>query len=131
MKNNVIIKQMIRLSRIIKDSKEARAKLASINAQTEYFIYEGKNTSVLKQCTNNSINNCLYIEQYLHLSVSNLCKALDGFNPEKMEPIDYICSHDIKNKFIDLCQGKKVVATINITTGKIEELQPEVTKDKD
>lgn len=129
MKNNIILKQMIRLSRIIKDSKEARAKLASINAQTEYFIYEGENTSILKQCTNNSINNCLYVEKYLHLSVSNLCKALDGFNSEKMEPVDYICSHDIKNKFIDLCRGKEVVATINLTTGKIEELKPEVNED--
>ena len=38
MNNKIILQQMIRLSRIIKDSREARAKLNSIQAQTEYFI---------------------------------------------------------------------------------------------
>ena len=36
-----------------------------------------------------------------------------------MEPIDYISSSDVKNKFVDICLGKKVVATINLTTGEI------------
>ena len=62
---------------------------------------------------------CLYVEQYLRSSVSSACKCLDGFDASKMEPIDYISSSDVKNKFVDICLGKKVVATINLTTGEI------------
>lgn len=39
---------MIRLSRIIKDSREARAKLSSIQSQTEYFIVEGIQSTLLE-----------------------------------------------------------------------------------
>lgn len=53
------------------------------------------------------------------MSVSNACKCLDGFDASKMEPIDYISSSDVKNKFVDICLGKKVVASINLTTGEI------------
>jgi len=42
-----------------------------------------------------------------------------------MEPIDYISSSDVRNKFVDICKGKKVVATINLTIGKITMLEPE------
>lgn len=110
---------MIRLSRIIKDSREARAKLNSIQAQTEYFIVEGNQSTFIRDQANSSITNCLYVEQYLRSSVSNACKCLDGFDASKMEPIDYISSSDVKNKFVDICLGRKVVASINLTTGKI------------
>lgn len=87
---------MIRLSRIIKDSREARAKLNSIQAQTEYFIVEGNQSTFIRDQANSSINNCLYVEQYLRSSVSSACKCLDGFDASKMEPIDYISSSDVK-----------------------------------
>lgn len=119
MNNKIILKQMIRLSRIIKDSKEARAKLTSIEAQTEYFIIDGKQSDFIKNQAKSSIINCLYTEQYLRSSVSNACKCLDGFDASRMEPIDYISSSDVKNKFVDICLGKKIVASINLTTGEI------------
>ena len=46
---------MIRLSRIIKDSREARAKLNSIQAQTEYFIVEGNQSTFIRD----QANSCL------------------------------------------------------------------------
>ena len=116
---------MIRLSRIIKDSREARAKLNSIQAQTEYFIVEGNQSTFIRDQANSSITNCLYVEQYLRSSVSNACKCLDGFNASIMEPVDYISSSDVKNKFVDICKGKKIVATICLSTGKITMLEPE------
>ena len=57
--------------------------------------------------------------------VSNACKCLDGFNASIMEPVDYISSSDVKNKFVDICKGKKIVATICLSTGKITMLEPE------
>ena len=125
MNNKVILKQMIRLSRIIKELKEARAKLTSVNAQTDYFIINGDNSDSLYNSTCASIRNCLYSEKYLHLSVSNACECLDGFNAKSMDPIDYISSNDIRNKFVDICKGNKVVATIDLITGKIISLEPE------
>lgn len=120
---------MIRLSRIIKDSREARAKLNSIQAQTEYFIVEGNQSTFIRDQANSSITNCLYVEQYLRSSVSSACKCLDGFDASKMEPIDYISSSDIKkNKFVDICLGEKVVATINLTTGEITSVNIPETK---
>lgn len=110
---------MIRLSRIIKESRDARAKLNVIQSQTEYFIVDGKYSSFIRDQVKSSMANCLYTEQYLRSSVSNACKCLDGFDAKKMEPIDYISSSDVKNKFVDICLGKKVVATINLTTGEI------------
>lgn len=123
--NKVILRQMIRLSRIIKELKEARAKLASVNAQSTYFIVEGENSSILKTQTKNSIANCLFTEKYLHSSVSNACRCLDGFNAKTMDPVDYISSSDIHNRFIDICKGKSVVATIDLSTGNITRLEPE------
>lgn len=122
MDNRIILHQMIRLSRIIKDSREARAKLSSIQSQTDYFIVTGNESDLIKNKANDSIMNCLYVEQYLRSSVSNACKCLDGFDASRMEPIDYISSSDVKNKFVDICLGKKVIATINLTTGKIESI---------
>mgnify|MGYP007099800583 CR=1 FL=1 len=70
MNNKIILQQMIRLSRIIKDSREARAKLNSIQAQTEYFIVEGNQSTFIRDQANSSITNCLYVEQYLRSSVN-------------------------------------------------------------
>lgn len=123
--NLVILKQMIRLSRIIKDMKEARCKLSSIMAQSAYFIVDGDQSDIIRNQTKDSIANCLYTEKYLRLSVGNACKCLDGFNASIMEPIDYISSSDVRNKFVDICKGKKVVATINLTTGEVTVLEPE------
>lgn len=125
MSNKVILKQMIRLSRIIKELKEARAKLASINAQADYFIVEGNYSNLLYSSTRASISNCLYSEKYLRSSVSSACLCLDGFDTKSMDPVDYISSSDIKNKFVDICKGNKIVATIDLTTGKIISLEPE------
>lgn len=93
---------------------------------TEYFVTGGNISTTLRKYTNTSIGNCLFTEQYLHLSVSNACKCLDGFDRLCMDPIDYISSNDMKNKFVDLCRGGNVVATINLTTGEITKLSPEL-----
>lgn len=121
---------MIRLSRIIKDSREARAKLNAIQSQTDYFIVTGNGSDLIKNRVNDSMMNSLYVEQYLRSSVSEACKYLDGFDASKMEPIDYISSSDVKNKFVDICLGKKIVATINLTTGKIESINTPEYKTK-
>lgn len=128
--NLVILKQMIRLSRIIKDMKEARYKLSSILSQSSYFIVEGDQSDIINNQTKDSIANCLYTEKYLRLSVSNACKCLNGFNASIMEPVDYISSSDVKNKFVDICKGKKIVATICLSTGKITMLEPEQNEKK-
>ena len=47
-----------------------------------------------------------------------------------MEPVDYISSSDVKNKFVDICKGKKIVATICLSTGKITMLEPEQNEKK-
>lgn len=130
MDNRIILQQMIRLSRIIKDSREARAKLNAIQSQTDYFIVTGNGSDLIKNRVNDSMMNSLYVEQYLRSSVSEACKYLDGFDASKMEPIDYISSSDVKNKFVDICLGKKIVATINLTTGKIESINTPEYKTK-
>lgn len=120
---------MIRISRIIKDLKEARCKLNSAISQTDYYIINGESSDLIRDKVNKCIADCLYLEQYLHSSVSNACKYLDGFKPKKMEPIDYISSNDVKNKFVDICLGKKVTAVANLTTGEISEVEPEYNDD--
>ena len=120
--NKVVIKQMIRISSIIKELKEARAKLASASSNLSYFVTEGNTCDEIKHRVTDNVSSCLYLEQCLRSSVSKACKHLDGFNPSIMDPIDYISSSDVKNKFIDICRGNRVVATIDITTGNIEQL---------
>lgn len=118
---------MIRLSGIITELKEARLKLTSVNSKADYFIVNGEASDVLYNSTKDSINNCLYSEKYLRLSVSNACMCLDGFDANIMDPIDYISRFDIRNKFVDICKGTQVVATIDLLTGKIIMLNPEHT----
>lgn len=123
--NKIILKQMLRLSRVIRDLKESRMKMNFVQNQTEYFVCGGESLDMIRSRTNTNISNCLYLEKYLRLSVSNACKCLDGFIPGKMDPIDYISSNDVKNKFVDLCLGRNIVATINLTTGIIIPIEPE------
>lgn len=125
MNNKMVLKGMIRLSGIIKSLKEGRCKLNLVAAQTEYFIVQGDCADALKEKTTQSIHNCLYVEQYLRLSVSDMCSYLDGFDLGTMDPIDYVSSSDVKNKFIDICRGKKVVANIDLQTGTITRVKPE------
>ena len=35
----------------------------------------------------------------------------------------------VKNKFVDICLGKKVTAVANLTTGEISEVEPEYDND--
>lgn len=123
--NKIILRQMLRLSRVIKDLKESRMRMTLVQNQTEYFVCGGEPLDMIRSMTNINISNCLYLEKYLRLSVSKSCKCLDGFIPGKMDPIDYISSSDVKNKFVDICLGKKVVATINLITGIIIPIEPE------
>jgi len=123
--NKIILKQMLRLSRVIRDLKESRMKMNLVQNQTEYFVCGGESLDMIRSMANTNISNCLYLEKYLRSSVSNACKCLDGFIPGKMDPIDYISSSDVKNKFVDLCLGRNIVATINLTTGIIIPTEPE------
>lgn len=124
-KNIHILRQMITLSKQIKLSKEARCILQQLRSNAKFFIVEGKESNRIDLSTVKSIDETLSVEMYLRSSVSNMCACLDGFSPTKMEPIDYISSSDIKNKYVDLCYGEKVVAAINLSTGKIEKIIPE------
>lgn len=127
MDNKIILKQMVRLSGIIKDLKSARAKLALIQFKTDSLIVNGNVADSISKRVDASIMDCLYTEQCLRLSVSNACKCLDGFDESLMEPIDYISSSDIKNKFVDICSNGKVVATIKLATGEIKRIkEPEL-----
>ena len=124
--NLVILRQMIRLSGIVKELKEVRCKSNLIVSKTDFFLIEGDHSNMLKESCKSNVTNCLYLEQYLRSSVSKACKCLDGFNPNTMDPVDYISSSDVKDKYVDLCRGNRVVATINLTTGFIEKIEPEL-----
>lgn len=124
-KNLIMLNSMIRLSRIIRNSKDARRNLDLIVDQTGYFIVAGESSNMIQVQAKASISNILFVEQYLRSSVSSICVHLDGFDPGCMEPIDYISSSDIKNGIVDLCRGKKVVANINLSSGDIFLVKPE------
>jgi len=120
-----MLNSMIRLSRIIRNSKDARRNLDLIVDQTGYFIVAGESSNMIQVQAKASISNILFVEQYLRSSVSSICVHLDGFDPGCMDPIDYISSSDIKNGIVDLCRGKKVVANINLSSGDIFLVKPE------
>ena len=124
-KNLMILNCMMRLSRIIRNCKDARRILDLMIDQTSYFIVAGQYSNMLQVQAKASISNILFIEQYLRSSVSEICTRLDGFNLKCMNPIDYISSSDIKNGIVDLCRGKKVVANINLSSGEIVLIEPE------
>ena len=125
MNNSVILKQMIRLSKVIKQLKEARCKSSLLLDNVEYFILKGELYSDIQKMCNDHIAKCLYLEKNLRLSVRGACKFLDGFDKSTMDPIDYISSSDVKNKRVDICRNKNIVAAINLVTGEIELLKPE------
>ena len=124
-KNLIMLNSMMRLSRIIRNSKDARRNLDLIVDQTGYFIVAGESSNMIQVQAKASISNILFVEQYLRSSVSSICAHLDGFDPGCMDPIDYISSSDIKNGIVDLCRGKKVVANINLSSGDIFLVKPE------
>lgn len=124
-KNLIMLNSMMRLSRIIRNSKDARRNLDLIVDQTGYFIVAGESSNMIQVQAKASISNILFVEQYLRSSVSSICMHLDGFDPGCMDPIDYISSSDIKNGIVDLCRGKKVVANINLSSGDIFLVKPE------
>ena len=93
--------------------------------QTGYFIVAGESSNMIQVQAKASISNILFVEQYLRSSVSSICVHLDGFDPGRMDPIDYISSNDIKNGIVDICRGKKVVANINLSSGDIFLVKPE------
>ena len=124
-KNLIMLNSMMRLSRIIRNSKDARRNLDLIVDQTGYFIVAGESSNMIQVQAKASISNILFVEQYLRSSVSSICTHLDGFDPGCMDPIDYISSSDIKNGIVDLCRGKKVVANINLSSGDIFLVKPE------
>ena len=116
---------MMRLSRIIRNSKDARRNLDLVVDQTGYFIVAGESSNMIQVQAKASISYILFVEQYLRSSVSSICVHLDGFDPGRMDPIDYISSNDIKNGIVDICRGKKVVANINLSSGDIFLVKPE------
>ena len=124
-KNLIMLNSMMRLSRIIRNSKDARRNLDLVVDQTGYFIVAGESSNMIQVQAKASISNILFVEQYLRSSVSSICVHLDGFDPGRMDPIDYISSNDIKNGIVDICRGKKVVANINLFSGDIFLVKPE------
>ena len=124
-KNLIMLTTMMRLSRIIRNSKEARRNLDLVVDQTGYFIVSGESSNMIQVQAKASISNILFVEQYLRSSVSEICTHLDGFNPSTMDPVDYISSSDIKDGIVELCRGKKTVATILLTSGDIILEKPE------
>jgi hypothetical protein len=71
MKNRNIstLNSMMRLSRIIRNFKNARRELNNAIVQTEYFIIQGESSNSLEAKTKQSVENTLYLEQYLRSSV--------------------------------------------------------------
>lgn len=126
-KNNLImLNSMMRLSRILRNCKDARRSLDLVIDQTSYFIVAGESSNMIQVQAQASTSNILFVEQYLRSSVSKICASLDGFDPGKMDPVDYISSSDIKDGIVDICRGKKIVANINLSSGEIIPLSPEL-----
>lgn len=125
-RNLIMLNSMIRLSRILRNCKDARRNLDLVVDQTSYFIVAGEVSNMIQIQAQASTSNVLFVEQYLRSSVSKICVSLDGFDPGKMDPIDYISSSDIRDGIVDICRGKKIVANINLSSGEIIPLSPEL-----
>jgi hypothetical protein len=125
-RNLIMLNSMIRLSRILRNCKDARRNLDLVIDQTSYFIVAGEVSNMIQVQAQASTSNVLFVEQYLRSSVSKICISLDGFDPGKMDPIDYISSSDIRDGIVDICRGKKIVANINLSSGEIIPLSPEL-----
>lgn len=125
-RNLIMLNSMMRLSRILRNCKDARRNLDLVVDQTSYFIVAGEVSNMIQVQAQASTSNVLFVEQYLRSSVSKICVSLDGFDPGKMDPIDYISSSDIRDGIVDICRGKKIVANINLSSGEIIPLSPEL-----
>ena len=125
-RNLIMLNSMIRLSRILRNCKDARRNLDLVIDQTSYFIVASEVSNMIQVQAQASTSNVLFVEQYLRSSVSKICISLDGFDPGKMDPIDYISSSDIRDGIVDICRGKKIVANINLSSGEIIPLSPEL-----
>lgn len=125
-RNLIMLNSMIRLSHILRNCKDARRNLDLVVDQTSYFIVAGEVSNMIQVQAQASTSNVLFVEQYLRSSVSKICVSLDGFDPGKMDPIDYISSSDIRDGIVDICRGKKIVANINLSSGEIIPLSPEL-----
>lgn len=125
-RNLIMLNSMIRLSRILRNCKDARRNLDLVVDQTSYFIVAGEVSNMIQVQAQASTSNVLFVEQYLRSSVSKICVSLDGFDPGKMDPINYISSSDIRDGIVDICRGKKIVANINLSSGEIIPLSPEL-----
>lgn len=125
-RNLIMLNSMMRLSRILRNCKDARRSLDLVIDQTSYFIVAGESSNMIQVQAQASTSNILFVEQYLRSSVSKICTSLDGFDPGKMDPVDYISSNDIKDGIVDICRGKKIVANINLSSGEIILLSPEL-----
>lgn len=130
-KNLMILNSMMRLSRIILNSKDARRSLNLIIDQTNYFIVSGEGSNMIQVQARVSISNILFVERYLRSSVSSMSILLDGFDSKCMDPIDYISSNDIKNGTVDICRGKKIVANVNLLSGELFLIKPEIPVGED
>ena len=132
-KNRIILKQMVRLSTILADLMSAKCSINKVQEQAAYFIVQGESSNFLKVRLKAAEADCLCLAQYLRLSVSNCCSKLDGFDPSRMDPLGYISSSDIKNRCATICRGTKEVAIINLVTGEIQQIEPDLqtmTEDK-
>lgn len=125
-RNLIMLNSMIRLSRILRNCKDARRNLDLVVDQTSYFIVAGEVSNMIQVQAQASTSNVLFVEQYLRSSVSKICVSLDGFDPGKMDPIDYISSSDIRDGIVDICRSKKIVANINLSSGEIIPLSREL-----
>lgn len=132
-RNRIILKQMVRLSTILADLRSAKRSINRVQEQAAYFIVQGESSNFLEVRLKAAEADCLCLGQYLRLSVSNCCSKLDGFDPSRMDPLGYISSSDIKNRCATICRGTKEVAIINLVTGEIQQIEPDLqtmTEDK-
>ena len=126
MTNNLtLLRSMIRLSAMVRDLKSARRILNPVLASTEYFIVNGETSDTIENKVKDSINNCLYVENYLLPAISAISVRLNGFDPSSMDPVSYISNGDIKDKSVDIMRGKRIVANICLKTGNITKIDPE------
>lgn len=121
---------MIRLSEILKNIRESRNLTRKTIDLLKFCVVNGEIHKDIRGKLSSNEDNFSYIELYLHLSVSNACRCLEGFNSKTMEPINYICSRDIQLGSVDICKNNKVVAILDIHTGEILESSNILAEDK-
>lgn len=123
--NLMLLRSMTRLSSMVRDLKSARRILNPVLASTEYFIVNGETSDTINSKIKDSVNNCLYVENYLLPAIAAACKRLNGFDPNTMDPVSYISTSDTKSKSIDIMRGQRIVANISLITGEIVLIDPE------